>query len=103
MNFNNPICPLLHLFLLPHHHHPRLSLSLHLHPFFPEGRIRRWGSCVCVCVCKVVVYGRGLYFSFPSCASLTQLLVPSQAIHLSVSSSSPPLFLSPLTLLLRWL
>lgn len=37
---------------LQHHHY--------LHPIFPEGRIKRWGSCVSVCVrhmceCKVVV------------------------------------------------
>lgn len=87
MNFNNPICPLLHLFLSPL-------------PLPPPPPLLSWGEdkeMGIVCVCKVVVYGRGLHFSFPSCASLTQLLLPSQPIHLSFSSSYPALFLSPPT------
>lgn len=133
MNFNAPICPLLHLFLFPlplpflhsspsflQHHH-------YLHPIFPEGRIKRWGSCVSVCVChmcecKVVVRrgrrrvgggGGGLHFSFPSCASLTQLPLhpnphPLHSLYLSFSPSillsssvlccSPLLLTSALTL-----
>lgn len=89
MNFNAPICPLLHLFLsplpLPSFHPP--LLHLHLHPFFPEGRIKRWGSCVCVCrmcECKVVVYGEGGCIShFP-------------AVPLS-HTTAPPLLLNPYT------
>lgn len=98
MNFNAPICPLLHLFLSPL---PLPSLHAlqhhHLHPVFPEGRIKRWGSCVYVCVrrmceCKVVVRGGGGCISHFPAVSLSH-----NCPHLLLSHYTSP---SPLPILL---